>query len=68
MMERHGIADAKRKMVIGDELSSVSITDNRAGILLYVQHEHALLDPDQARYIARKLIEAVNRYDKREPK
>ncbi|HEY1858695.1 hypothetical protein [Acidocella sp.] len=65
MREIHGIADAKRVMMVGQtDDTAVTVSDGANVIFLSIPAEKTVgLTPEQARFIAKQLIEAACRKD-----
>jgi hypothetical protein len=66
MREIHGIADAERRMMIERESQTVCVRDGKDGMVTIEISEKnyaAGLTPEQARFIAARLIAAAKRVE-----
>jgi len=64
MREKHGIEDGK-KMPSQVETQSVDIIDGHQIVELKTGYERVGLTPEQARFLAAKLVQSAMRVDKR---
>lgn len=65
MRQIHGIADAKKVMMVGEtDDTEIRIVDGHNRILLSVPCHLSSLTTEQARYIAKQLIDAAVRVER----
>ncbi len=64
MREVHGVADATRKIMVKDESQSVLVCDGDTCVKIELSAGYAAgLTPEQARFLAKQLMDAAARVE-----